>query len=507
MKNLRELAELVKNHPFKSTDFLTSNNAETKLSKPQTFYKKILAGDFQSDKEAAQFFFNDSNTKNSLYKNLKFTVRDLLVSHVFFIKLKKYSSGYGKAYIYCCKNLLAAKIIAPLGARNAGTDLMQKVFNRAIAYDLSEFIVESCKTLRKESAMKGDIVKFDYYDDIYKKYWKVCELETLSQEYYHRLVIPYIKSKANQEETLAKANQYYQELESYLERYTSPLLYSSTYLIKITAYLVTYDYQNVIETCKKAIHFFEAKPYTFNVPLQMFLHQQLICHTQLKQYEEGEKIANKLASLVLVGTYSWYLNKELHLILALHSKAYQKAYIILDGAIKHSKFKSLFYHIKERFLIHQGYIQFLVFINKIVQNDETKIKKMRLGKLLNSVPKYSKDKRGMHIPILILQILFMVAKKGYKQSIDRFEAIEKYCSRYLRKDDNLRSNCFIKMLLQIPKCYFHKGLVKRKTEKYYNTLLATPLDVARQGHEIEVIPYEDLWEMLIELLENRHYRM
>jgi len=117
---------------------------------------------------------------------------------------------------------------------------------------------------------------------------------------------------------------------------------------------------------------------------------------------------------------------------------------------------------------------------------------------LNSVPLFSKDKRGLNIPILIIQILFMIVKKDYDQSIDRIEAIKKYCTRYLVKDKNFRSNCFINMLLQIPMAGFRRSEVKRKAKKYLDQLESTPLEFSNQASEIEIIPYEDLWGFIIE---------
>ena len=61
------------------------------------------------------------------------------------------------------------------------------------------------------------------------------------------------------------------------------------------------------------------------------------------------------------------------------------------------------------------------------------------------------------------------------------------------------------MLLQIPNASFHKAGVIRNAQKYYDTLLATPLDVAGQSHEIEISPYEDLWEFILESLETKRY--
>ena len=145
---------------------------------------------------------------------------------------------------------------------------------------------------------------------------------------------------------------------------------------------------------------------------------------------------------------------------------------------------------------------FLIYIKKIRVVEK---KRFRMGKFLNSVPIYSKDKRGLNIPILIIQLLFMIVKKDYDQSLERFDAIQKYCSRYIKKGDNLRSNCFINMLLQIPKASFHKAGVIRKAQKYYDQLLATPLEVSGQAHEIEIIPYEDLWGFILESLEAKRY--
>ncbi len=80
----------------------------------------------------------------------------------------------------------------------------------------------------------------------------------------------------------------------------------------------------------------------------------------------------------------------------------------------------------------------------------------------------------------------------------RIESIEKYCSRYLRQGDTFRSNCFIKMLLQIPKSKFQTNSLIRKTEQLVELLKSVPLEYARQTSEIEIIPYEDLWELVLD---------
>ena len=108
------------------------------------------------------------------------------------------------------------------------------------------------------------------------------------------------------------------------------------------------------------------------------------------------------------------------------------------------------------------------------------------------------DKSGQNIPVLIIQILIQIQQKKYDQLTDKIEAVEKYTTRYLRKDNNYRSNCFIKMLLQIPKQNFERARVEKHTKILLEKLRSMPLERAKQAFEIEIIPYEDLWEMALE---------
>ncbi|MEL6989086.1 MAG: hypothetical protein AAGK97_14835, partial [Bacteroidota bacterium] len=114
---------------------------------------------------------------------------------------------------------------------------------------------------------------------------------------------------------------------------------------------------------------------------------------------------------------------------------------------------------------------------------------------------FTKDKRGLNIAILIVHVLFLLHLKKYNQIIDRTEALNQYCYRYLRTDDTFRSNCFIKMLLQIPKADFNRMRTERYAEKFVNKLRSMPLSVSTQSAEVEFFPYEDLWEITLEMLD------
>ena len=499
MKTLIELIQVVKDISLKPSDFMTTDKKQTR---EQEYYDKILAGDFLTDADASQFFFKDSPS-HSNYKRLKGSLRDRLINTLFFYKSKEKANDYFEANIYCSKNLLASRLLMILFSRNAGIDLCQKVLRRALEIEHSEYIVAASKDLRLlMSADKGDTKKFKYYNDLYKKYKTILDAESLAEEYYCLLILPYVKSKQKREDTSPQARKYYEQLSPLLEKYTSPRLHMFGRAIEVIIYLAINDYQTVIKLCDEAYTFFQRKEYNYYTPIKLFAHQELISCIQLKNYQQGKKAIEKTFTITRQGVKNWYYNQELYLMLTLHSKEYDEAYHVLDSVINSNNFSKSQSFTKERWEIHKAYIDFLIYIKKIRVVEK---KRFRMGKFLNSVPIYSKDKRGLNIPILIVQLLFMIVKKDYDQSLERFDAIQKYCSRYIKKGDNLRSNCFINMLLQIPKARFHKAGVIRKAQKYYDQLLATPLEVSGQTHEIEIIPYEDLWAFILESLETKRY--
>jgi hypothetical protein len=191
----------------------------------------------------------------------------------------------------------------------------------------------------------------------------------------------------------------------------------------------------------------------------------------------------------------------------MHAQNYEMAYTTYMEAIYNERFEFLPENVQELWKIYAAYLYFLMRINKITpkgKNDP--IQKFRISKLLNETPLYAKDKRGMNISILVIQILIYIIEKKYDTVINCTESIGQYCYRYFRKEDTQRGNLFIKMLLQIPQNDFDADRIKVKSKKYWDKLAALPLALANQSHEIEIIPFEDLWRFIQENLDKKIIR-
>jgi hypothetical protein len=188
-------------------------------------------------------------------------------------------------------------------------------------------------------------------------------------------------------------------------------------------------------------------------------------------------------------------------MLAMHTKAYENAHEIFMKITNHNRINTMPGAIIEIWKIYEAYLYLLQGIGKLDQGQL--LTKFRLGRFLNDIPNFSKEKQGMNIAILIIQVLLYIQKRSFNKAIDRIEALEKYITRYLKSEKTMRSYIFIKMLVAIPKHSFHKAAVLRHTQQLARKLETQPLEVADQDHKIEIIPYETLWEMSIDMLENK----
>lgn len=507
MRVLKELVAIISKNKVRQIEVI--GNGSDPQSKVHEFYDMVTSGELANDDDAAEHFFNCSAATSS-YRNLKNTLKNRLINTAFFIDVQqsKYNE-YQRAYFNCWKDWAAAKVLLGKAARLAPLEIAQRVYQQATRYDFTDLILESLRYLRKHyGVFEGNLSLFDKYNTEIKWYSRQFEAEELANELYLILATRYIRNKAPANELHQFALSSYLQLKPMMEEFPSQRLHLFGNLLHIAAHMSINDYQATIDVCKQATLFFESKTYTARTPILIVLHQQLVCQTQLKQYMEGKKVVQRCMELITEDDkYNWFKNLELAFMLAMHSKEYQAAYDYFQMAVEHKFFKYQPRRLKESWKIFQTYLHYLINLGLIEADPEdSRFNKFRLGKFINEVPSFSKEKRRHNIPILIAQILFLILQKRYMEAIDRMEAVDKYCYRYLRKDDTFRSNCFIKTLLVIPACSFHKAAVVRKAGKYLKQLKSAPLEIANQPHEVEIIPYEDLWELALLSLENEFYK-
>ena len=506
MDELRELVSIVTKQKLRAASLLTVKALQPGPLSLQ-LYDLVAEGKVETDEQAMAILY-PGETKTVSYQRIKKSLRRYLVQMLLVIDLNlSHYNPRQKAYFDCYKNWGAIKLLLGKNAHRATLTLAGETLRTALRYDFIDVALDMVRTLRLYyGSIEGNLKKYEQFGSQVKSLEELFHYENLAEDLYTDLVIRFVNDKSTKRDVPQVAQSYYDQLKGALDKFDSYRLHFTGRLIEIIIYTSVNDYKNTIAICDKAIRFFDAKSYIANVPLQAFLYQEMVCYVQLRDYQQGRQAADRGFKLLEYGSFNWFKYQELLLLLSLHSEEYEEAYTIYKTTIKHRRFKGLPDGIRQIWKVFEAYLFYLIQVDRIKPDPEEKvISKIRMMRFVNSVPIFSKDKRGMNIPVLIFQILYLILTKDYDEVIDRMEAIQKYSTRYLKKDDNYRSNCFIKMLLQIADAGFHRTAVIRHADKYVKMLAKVPLDFANQSHDIEIIPYEDLWQMALDSLENTIY--
>ena len=480
--------------------FHTSLMPDERVAK---LYQLIADGKVSTDEEAMKALLG-SGAQKLKYRRIKIGLREYLLRMLLYLDLTlPHFHERQTVYYDCYKKWAAIKMLIGRGAHLSALEVSRTTLKQAEKFEFTDISIDILRSLRLYyGSMTGDLKQFEKYRKQCRRVERMFHFENLVEELYTDLIVRYVNSKGTQQDVHEQAKDYFGQVKDALEEFDSYRLHFVGRLLEVLIHTSINDYESTIEVCDKAIRFFEQKPYVATVPLQAFLYQEMVCFVQLRNYDKGLKAADRGLEFLERGTFNWFKYQELLVMLSLHSGEYQRAYELYIDSTAQKRFKSLPAAIGQIWKIFEAYLFLLIQTDRIEDNHKySPFSRFRMSRFVNEVPIFSKDKRGMNIPILIVQILYLIHQKKEGEVVDRMDAIGKYVSRYITKKDNYRSSCFIHMLLQIPAHSFHPVAVERHTRKFRKMLEEVPLDFARQSHDIEIIPYEFLWNMATELLE------
>ncbi len=504
MKELKELIYILslnKTKQIRKYGFL-----QDETGRLMTFYKGLLKGEWKADEEAAQEILGVA-PKHKTYRRLKNTLKEELLNAILFLDLDNGDySDLQKAYSASHKKWMQISNLRMHFAKNVSKSLAKSSLKTAIKYDFTSLIIDLSRQLRiTNAAYFGDEKEHQYYTDLIKKYSDILLLEIQTETIFTSITKHYVKSKAKQNKLFDLYINDYQNLEPFFGKVDSYIFHSYGYLIGVNLYLSINDFETTTKICRKGIEYFENKPYNHRTGKLVFLYQLTVCSIQLENYEETRATIEKCYSLTKRGKHHWFRTIENHILLCLHTNKYEQAWELFKTAKKSKGFQHLLAVVKERWVLHEAYIQFLIEIGK-AGKDVRRDKKFQISKFLNEVPTFSQDKRGLNIPILIIQVLFLLARNKYDKASLRIESLSKYNNRYLKKGANFRTSCFIKMLIISANQGFQPHATALKAKPILDKLTEHKTVFANQSAEIEYIPYHYLWEHYLTVLKKGNRR-
>jgi hypothetical protein len=273
------------------------------------------------------------------------------------------------------------------------------------------------------------------------------------------------------------------------------------YRIKAFYYEYMKDYENLYRISNETLEFFknlELKRPGTQSNISVRLYWVMI---QVGMLDEAIESGLQEMQLLKEGIGPWYRIGHYMIKAMVYKEDYVSAVELTSKLITHPKFESAPDYYQEIYNTLLGYLQLLVEYYDPSNKLNLVLPEFKLGKFLNTTPVFSKDKRGINISIILLHIAWLLKRKDYSAIIDRTDSLNQYAYRYLRRDDTFRSNCMIKMVIQMTKADFNPIRTERYTADLRKQLGTVPLMGSGENIEIEMIPFEVLWDIMMKSLQ------
>lgn len=510
MKLLQELAFVLNRYCVKNINVITPHQTGDG-DLVDTFYNLLQDEPDLSKEEIAQRLYGtDSTDKDNRFRKLKQRLTRRMANTLFFIDPKdNHFNEFQRAYYQTNREYALSRILAGRSAPTAANYFMQKVYKRSDTFDFTELLLLSTDALRSYYAYRSaENEKYNFYRKAYLRARKLYDMENDVRMAYEEVVMNYGVSPKARKLTIDLIDQRLEEIHvSYPEiehTYRSIINY---FALCILGCQLKGDAEGLLSTINEGLETIDKKSYPADLPQSFLYVNKVVLHIIEKDYVSGSETLAAASPLLIKGFANWFKFKEMEFLLAMHTGKYEEALATYKSVASYKPVGSIRKRYQDRWLLNRAYLYYLASINRVeIPEGEDPWGKFRLSKFLNNVPTFSNDKKGMNIPILILQIAYSIVLKRYALTVDRIEAIEKYRSRHIRRDESFRSNLFIKILLQFPVVAFHRNGVRRKTETYIKQLKKNPIDLTHQSFEVEVLPYETLYELAMESLEVKFQR-
>ncbi|WP_114783827.1 hypothetical protein [Botryobacter ruber] len=490
MEELRKLLEIVtfcEQNDFTDFEFKESG-------KESTLITNIVAGKYQTDADAAQDLY-DADQNDVRYKMLKHRLKKKLFKMLFFFDFTKTKlKGYFRDEQECKHFMHHAEVLIRQGEYQISKRLLNKallISKRLEFTNLVVSILRSRMVIEVETGTFKDYLKTkEELDD-----WNLKLLnETEAQNLFYTVKLNLNKSVNARKQFLPLIPDMLLRLEELWNTTHTYVAFEMYYKVNLWFYELTGDFKQIITITDKTESWLQQgliNKFRFDLRYHKFII--VYAHLRAKLLEDGLKYAGLYKQDFDPNFPNWFSYMENYFLLAIHANQYEQAQQLISEVFNNTALQKIMKAARERWALYRAYLNFVHPTNFLGEA-------FKFNEFAAKVPDYSKDKQGFNVAILVLQFMYYLQKGDAEALLYRIESIKKYVLVHLKDSFSSRSRLFLKLLILTVVENFDAETCRLKGHKYYEKLITTPPPGDAYA-EIEIIPYEHLWKLVLDILE------
>lgn len=510
MQELTNLVNLIKKRRHRVIEVFNEVDDPSKQTILNKFYAGIRYQKYNTDSDAAQDLYSVDEYEKK-YQMLKGRLRSRLLDSLIFLNINqpKYTA-YQEAYFEANKSMFFIKTLLEGNVFETAIKLLDHLLEDAKKYCFTNLVLESAQMLMGLAYQHKTKYSFDKYAKIVKKYNELNFAEVESRHFYTQLEKHISRAASYRKDYFSKVEE---ELSAIKERADKLDYYNTTvayHRCRVAFHYMKKEYDKVIEHCD-AIQSLYAKNEFIenNDTLKHFSIMKIKSYIKLRDFDKGILESNKMFKFYNKGTLEWFEFMDFHILLLFHSERFDEAEEHFIKVIKEPKYNDMPEHIRNRYNIYAGYLYFAATTEWLVSKKCTNRpfqKRHGLLDLMETIPEFSKDTLDYNVSAVILRVLILFAHNDFEGIYNTLDAMHFYARKHLKRYGHERSNIFIHMLIKLVQHNFDYIRVRNSAEKMFMELAPFSEEDTSYLDNLEVMPYDKLWNYLLTQLDSRPKR-
>lgn len=497
MKEIANLARIVTLRRARQRSLLDLDTARP--GKEERLMQEITVNPAVTALQLTKSLYGANSVSNqAAMRQLRARLQDKLLNHLFFLDHSDPRLVVSRRYeVECLDMLHKATILLLEGEYSLSERLFRRCMRLAAQGEFTTYEEQAAQRLLSIYAEQHQQSKYEKISQDLARLRTVLDHEQEAEKLFWEVQL-------GAEEAVAKRHAITSKLPAYLARLEELHKLAPTFNTFIALYKVRLSYaglvgryQEIIAETERATAMLAAGTLNERRFDQRFNHfMNVYAHLRGRRPQEGLKLAETFAETIHPTSSNWFYFYEHYLLLALHAGEYEQAQRLLHLAHKNPSYSKLRPAAVERWELLEAYTELVLPFEQVSLKRRNQLAVFAAL----TVPEYSRDKRGYNVAILVFQLVHYLQQRLLEPVLVRLERLRKYQQRHLRDAATLRSRTFLRLLLLLPEADFNPELLAKRGQALLRTLQQAPL-TGDADAEVEIIPYEDLWALVLRVLK------
>lgn len=437
----------------------------------------------------------NSPANQTALRKLKSRVQQKLLHHLYFLDQSDPRHLISRQYeVQCVELLHQVNVLQGEGEYKVTEQLLRKCLRLAIEGEFTQYVVQAARALRNMYAELRQPARYQAMAKQLAHYENLLALEDQAGQYYWATKMAGVHTVRSRRLMLDKLPEYIGHMQEIHRKARTFTTFNYLYRTQIVKEELVGNYEALarltIATARLANQG-KINKKRYDKRFNHFI--TIYAHLRSRQPQKGLKLAEEYFKDFHPSSGNWFYFLEHYVLLAMHAATYFKAHELIKVARKNPYYSKQRPAAQQRWDLFGAYLQF-------IQPEQSPLRQLHFAQFVLTVPDYSRDKRGHNVAILILQFLYYLRGQDIEGLLTRMEGLRKYQQRHLREPDTLRSQLFLRLLMLTVKENFEAAACEKKGQALLTRLQETP-QPGEAFAEIEIIPYEQLWALALDIMK------